>query len=37
MLLKKCEFSIKKTKFLDFIISSKKVSVDSEKVQVIRD
>jgi hypothetical protein len=37
MLFEKCEFSIERTKFLDFIISLKEVSVDLEKVQVIRD
>jgi uncharacterized protein YdhG (YjbR/CyaY superfamily) len=34
--LEKCEFSVERTKFLGFIVSLKRVSVDPEKVQVIR-
>jgi hypothetical protein len=35
--LEKCEFSVERTKFLGFIVSLKEVSIDSKKVQVIRD
>lgn len=35
--LEKCEFSVKKTKFLGFIISSDGITVDPEKVKVIYD
>ena len=33
--LKKCEFSVKHTKFLGFIVSMNGIEVDPEKVEVI--
>ena len=33
--IKKCEFSVKKTKYLGFIISTDRIQVDPEKVQVV--
>ena len=35
--IKKCEFGVKRTKYLGFIISTDGVQVDPEKIQVIRD
>jgi hypothetical protein len=35
--IKKCEFSVTKTKFLGFIVSTDGIEVDPEKVSVIRD
>jgi hypothetical protein len=34
--IKKCEFSIKRTKYLGFIISTNGIEVDPEKVEIIR-
>ena len=35
--IKKCEFGVKKTKFLGYFISTDGISVDPEKIAVIRD
>jgi hypothetical protein len=35
--IKKCEFSIKRTKYLGFIISTDSIQVDPDKVQAIAD
>jgi hypothetical protein len=34
--IKKCEFSVRRTKYLGFIISTDGIEVDPEKVEVIR-
>jgi len=33
--IKKCEFEVKRTKYLEFIISTSSIKVDLEKVKVI--
>lgn len=35
--LKKCEFSVKETKFLGFILTTEGIKVDQEKIAVIKD
>jgi predicted aspartyl protease len=35
--IKKCEFSVKRTKYLGFIISTDGIQVDPDKIQVIKD
>jgi len=35
--LRKCEFHVKKTKYLGFIISAKGIAVDPEKVLAVCD
>jgi hypothetical protein len=35
--IKKSEFSVKKTKYLGFIISTDGIQVDLEKIKVIQD
>src|SRR5204862_694277 len=35
--IKKCEFSVKRTKYLGFIVGTQGIEVDSEKVAVIHD
>ena len=35
--IKKCEFGVKRTKYLGFIISTDGIQVDPEKIQVIKD
>jgi hypothetical protein len=35
--IKKCEFSVKQTKYLGFIVSMDSIRVDPDKVQVVRD
>ena len=35
--IKKCEFSVTRTKYLGFIISTDGIEVDPEKIEVIRD
>ena len=34
--IKKCEFNVKRTKYLGFIISTKGIEVDPEKVSVVK-
>ena len=33
--IKKCEFSVKRTKYLDFIISTDRIEVNSEKISAV--
>ena len=33
--IKKCEFSVKRTKYLGFIISTDRIKVDSEKISAV--
>ena len=35
--IKKCEFRVKRTKYLGFIVSTSGIEVDLEKVKVIQD
>jgi hypothetical protein len=35
--IKKCEFGVKRTRYLGFIVSTDGIEVDLEKVQVIQD
>jgi len=35
--IKKCEFGVKRTKYLGFIVSTSSIEVDLEKVKVIKD
>ena len=35
--IKKCEFSVKRTKYLGFIVSIDGIQVDLDKIQVIKD
>ena len=35
--IKKCEFSVKRTKYLGFIVSTNGLEVDPEKIEVIRE
>lgn len=35
--IKKCEFSVTRTKYLGFIISTDGISVDPAKIEIIRD
>ena len=35
--LKKCEFRVKRTKYLRFIVSTNSIKVDLEKVKVIQE
>jgi RNase H-like domain found in reverse transcriptase/Integrase zinc binding domain len=35
--IKKCEFSVKRTKYLGFIVSTDGIQVDPDKIQVIKD
>ena len=34
--IKKCEFHVTKIKYLDYIISTKKIEINSEKIEVIK-
>ena len=34
--IKKCEFSVKRTKYLDFIISTDGIEVNSEKISAVK-
>ena len=34
--IKKCEFSVKRTKYLDFIISTDGIEVDPEKISAVK-
>ena len=35
--IKKCEFRVKRTRYLRFIVSTSSIEVDPEKVKVIQD